>query len=108
MDGEKKKMKCFDKDFKVSVVKMVTEGKQRTSEVVRSLGIHPNVLYSWKRQYSNSGDKAFIGKSHLTEISALCKELRQTQMECVISLKKQSAYFQKMVRSIPIYKRIRI
>jgi len=81
MDGEKRKMKRFDKDFKVSVVKMVTEGRQRTSEAARSLGVHPNVLYSWKRKYAGNGDKAFVGKGHLTELAALRKKLRETEME---------------------------
>ncbi len=94
MDGEKRKMKRFDKDFKVSAVKMVTEGGHRASEVARSLGIHANVLYSWKRKYANNGDKAFIGKGHLTEMSALRKELRETQMERDI-LKKAVGIFSK-------------
>ena len=75
-------------------VKMVTEGRQRTFEVDRSLGIHPNVLYSWKRKYTGNGDKAFVGKGHLTEISALRKELRETQMERDI-LKKAVGIFSK-------------
>lgn len=94
MDGEKRKIKRFDKDFKVSTVKMVTEGGHRASEVARSLGIHVNVLYSWKRKYANNGDKAFVGKGHLTEMSALRKELRETQMERDI-LKKAVGIFSK-------------
>ena len=94
MDGEKRKIKRFDKDFKVSAVKMVTEGGHRASEVARSLGIHANVLYSWKRKYANNGDKAFIGKGHLTEMSTLRKELRETQMERDI-LKKAVGIFSK-------------
>lgn len=94
MDGENRKMKRFDKDFKVSAVKMVTEGGHRASEVARSLGIHANVLYSWKRRYANNGDKAFVGKGHLTEMSALRKELRETQMERDI-LKKAVGIFSK-------------
>ena len=94
MDGEKRKIKRFDKDFKVSAVKMVTEGGHRASEVARSLGIHANVLYSWKRKYANNGDRAFVGKGHLTEMSALRKELRETQMERDI-LKKAVGIFSK-------------
>ncbi|MCK4859923.1 MAG: transposase [Candidatus Omnitrophica bacterium] len=45
MDGEKRKIKRFDRDFKVSAVKMVTEGGHRASEVARSLGIHANMFY---------------------------------------------------------------
>ena len=45
MEGEKRKHKRFDKDFKLSAVKMITEGGHKASEVARSLDIHPNILY---------------------------------------------------------------
>ncbi len=94
MKGEKVKMKRFDRDFKVSAVKMVTEGGHKASEVARSLGIHPNQLYNWKRKFSNNGEKAFPGKGHLTEISALRKQLREVEMERDI-LKKAVGIFSK-------------
>jgi transposase len=94
MDGEGVKNKRFDKAFKVSAVKMVTEEGQKTSKVARSLGIHANVLYNWKRKYSDNGEKAFSGKGHLTEISALKKQLREVEMERDI-LKKAVGIFSK-------------
>ena len=94
MDGEMVKMKRFDKTFKVSAVKMVTEEGQKASEVARSLGIHANVLYNWKRKYAQDGDKAFVGKGYLTEISALRKQLREVEMERDI-LKKAVGIFSK-------------
>jgi len=94
MDGEKRKMKRFDKDFKVSTVKMVTEGGHKVSEVARSLGIHSNVLYGWKRKYTDNGDKAFPGKGHLTEIASLRRKLRDAEMERDI-LKKAVGIFSK-------------
>jgi len=62
MVGENGKKKRFDKDFKISTVKMVTEGGHKAAEVARSLGIHPNVLYTWKRRYSRMGTKPFPGR----------------------------------------------
>jgi transposase len=94
MEGERRKNKRFDKDFKVSAVKMITEGGHKASEVARSLDIHPNVLYSWKRKYANNGEKAFPGKGHLTEISALRRQLREVEMERDI-LKKAVGIFSK-------------
>jgi len=94
MEGEKGKKKRFDRDFKVSAVKMVIEGGHTAAEVARSLGIHPNQLYSWKRKYDNSGDKAFPGKGHLTELSALRRQLREVEMERDI-LKKAVGIFSK-------------
>jgi len=94
MKEEKKVKKHYDRDFKISAVKMVTEGGQKASEVARDLGMHPNQLYSWKRKFSNNGEKAFPGKGHLTEISALRKKLRDVEMERDI-LKKVVGIFSK-------------
>jgi transposase-like protein len=44
MAGENGKKKVFDREFKVSAVKMVTDGGHKAAEVARSLGIHPNQL----------------------------------------------------------------
>lgn len=94
MEGEAVKKKRFDRDFKISAVKMITEGGHKASEVARSLGIHPNVLYNWKRKFSDDGEKAFPGKGHLTEVSALRKQLREVEMERDI-LKKAVGIFSK-------------
>ena len=94
MVGENGKKKRFDKEFKISAVKMVTEEGQKACEVARSLGIHPNMLYSWKRKYAESGDKAFVGKGHLTEMAALRRKLRNVGMELEI-LKKAVGIFSK-------------
>ena len=94
MVGENGKKKRFDKEFKVSAVKMVTEEGQKASEVARSLGIHPNMLYSWKRKYAESGDKAFVGKGHLSEMAALRRKLRNAELDLEI-LKKAVGIFSK-------------
>ena len=94
MVGENGKKKRFDREFKISAVKMVTEAGHKASEVSRSLGIHPNMLYSWKRKYAESGEKAFVGKGQLTEMAALRRKLRQAEMEIEI-LKKAVGIFSK-------------
>ena len=73
---------------------MVTEAGHKTSEVARSLGIHPNRLYNWTKKFSDSGDKAFPGKGHLTELAALRRQLRDVEMERDI-LKKAVGIFSK-------------
>ena len=94
MAGENGKKKQFDREFKMSAVKMVTDGGHKAAEVARSLGIHQNQLYNWKKKYSDQGDKAFPGKGHLTELTALRRELRDVQMERDI-LKKAIGIFSK-------------
>ncbi len=98
MQGETGKKKRFDRDFKISTVKMVTEGGHKISEVARSLGIHANQIYSWKRKFSDNGEKAFPGKGHLTEIAALRRKLRDVEMERDI-LKKAVGIFSKTTGS---------
>jgi transposase len=94
MQAENIKKKRFDRDFKISTVKMVTEGGHKASEVARSLGINATQLYSWKKKFSDSGDKAFPGKGHLTELAALRRKLRDVEMERDI-LKKAVGIFSK-------------
>ena len=94
MQGENGKKKRFDRDFKISAVKMVTEGGHKAAEVARSLGIHQNQLYNWKKKFSDQGDKAFPGKGHLTELAALRRKLKDVEMERDI-LKKAVGIFSK-------------
>ena len=94
MVRENGKNKRFDQDFKISAVKMVTEGGHKAAEVSRSLGIHPNQLYNWKRKFTEHGDKAFPGKGNLTEMAALRRKLREVEMERDI-LKKAVGIFSK-------------
>jgi len=94
MQGETGKKKRFDRDFKISTVKMVTDGGHKISEVARSLGIHANQIYSWKKKFSDNGEKAFPGKGHLTELAALRRKLRDVEMERDI-LKKAVGIFSK-------------
>lgn len=88
---EKQEKKRFDKAFKISAVKMVEEG-QKTSEVARSLGIHENLIYAWKRKYVKDGEKAFVGKGNLTEIAKLRRELESAKKDNEI-LKKAIGIF---------------
>jgi transposase len=91
---EQRKLRRFDKAFKLSAVKMVTEAGHSVAEVARSLDVNVNVLYNWKKKYANDGDKAFVGTGHLTELSALRKQLREVTMERDI-LKKAVGIFSK-------------
>lgn len=95
---EKQKRQKFDRDFKVSAVKMVTEGGHKKAEVARNLGIHEHQIYRWIQKFSEKGEKAFPGKGHLTEIGALRKKLREVEMERDI-LKKAVGIFSKPIEN---------
>ena len=94
MAGENGKKKQYDQNFKISAVKMVTEGGHKAAEVARSLGLHQNQIYNWKKKFSDNGEKAFPGKGNLTEIVTLRRKLREVEMERDI-LKKAVGIFSK-------------
>jgi len=94
MEGANGKRKRYDRDFKMSAVKMVTEGGHKAAEVARSLGINKDRIYLWKKQLGDTGDKAFPGKGHLGEMAALRRKLREVEMERDI-LKKAVGIFSK-------------
>lgn len=49
MDGEKGKKRRFDREFKLSAVKRVTESGHKASEVARTRGIDSNRKYLWRK-----------------------------------------------------------
>jgi transposase len=66
---ERGKVKRFDKEFKISAVKMFTEGGHSASEVANSWGIDRRVLYNWKKKYAEYRKKAFAGERPLNRTS---------------------------------------
>lgn len=90
--------KTYDKDFKLSAVKMVVEEGISAAQVSRDLGINENSLYNWKKKYLDDKENAFPGKGRLKpedeEIRRLQKELKTVKMERDI-LKKAIAFFAK-------------
>src|SRR3989304_10245172 len=48
---ERRKRKHFDKEFKISTVKLLLDSKQSLSSVARDIGIAENTLHNWKKQY---------------------------------------------------------
>ena len=79
------KRKSYDQEFKISAVKMVTEGGMSASRVSRDLGINENSLYKWKKQYLEDQQNAFPGKGRMKpeeeELRKVKKELARVTME---------------------------
>jgi transposase len=68
----------YDKQFKEETVRLVTEGGRQVTEVARSLGIHENMLHTWKRKHQEDPSGSFPGKGHLKPQE---EELRRLQRE---------------------------
>lgn len=88
--------KSYDRQFKLSAVKMVIEEGLPVSLVATELSIHPNTLYIWLRDYEEFGGNAFPGKgnpihNYQFEIRKLQKE-NEALIEEVTLLKKYQAF----------------
>ncbi len=94
---EKRKRKSFDKEFKISAVKMVLEGKESLSSIARDLGIADNTLQLWKKKYLEQNrepvEEEFVFDR--TEYKRLIKENKRLREERDI-LKKAIGYFSQI------------
>ena len=97
MEAERKKWQRYTREYKISAVKMVEEGRP-AREVARNLGIHENLLYRWKQDYEKHGAEGFPGHGRLrpeeNELRQLRRALEKKERECEI-LKKAVAIFSK-------------
>ena len=94
-----KTRKTYDREFKLSAVKMITEGGMKLSEVSMDLGVNENSLHKWKKDYLSDQQNAFPGKGKFRaeeeEIRELRKQVTRLRMERDI-LKKAIGYFTKV------------
>ena len=93
----KKKKRSYTKEFKEEAVKLITEEGYKISEAARNLGVNPNLLGRWKRDFEiGEGDFSSRGStvSMQSELKRLKKENKRLKMEREI-LKKAAAFFAK-------------
>lgn len=90
--------KVYDKEFKRDTVRLIIQGGRPTSVVAKDLGINPNVIYRWVRQYREDSENSFPGKGHQKpaeeELRKLKKQLADVTEERDI-LKKAISIFSK-------------
>ena len=88
----------FDREFKLEAVRLVNQDGRTLKSVAEDLGLHPNVLSRWRREFLRESEDAFPGKGHLTpqeeEIRRLKRKLADAEEERDI-LKKAVAFFAK-------------
>lgn len=93
------KRRSYDKEFKLSAVKMITEGGMSLMQVSRDLGVNVNSLHKWKKDYLSDQQNAFPGKGNLKpeqeELRKKDREIARLTMERDI-LKKALGYFAKV------------
>ncbi len=79
----------YDRDFKLSAVKMSESSDLPLVQIARSLGIHDSMLRRWRSQVRAKGPAAFkeSGRSERSEVVRLRRENRRLKDEVAI-LKK--------------------
>ncbi len=96
--SEKIPRRSYDKEFKISAVKLVLESDKSVKAIASDLGISDNTLFNWKKKYLQDAQNAFPGKGHIKpdqeEIRRRDKEIATLKMERDI-LKKALAFFAK-------------
>ena len=91
--------RTYDKEFKLMAVELMTSG-ETSIEVGKDLGIAPDLIRRWKREYEKYNEGSFSGKGipnmspEEKEISKLKKELADSKLETEI-LKKAISIFSK-------------
>jgi len=93
---EKRKRKSFDKEFKISAVKMVLEGKESLSSIARDLGIADNTLQNWKKKYIQKNN--IIPEETVVDVAEYKRALREIKVlrEERDILKKAIGYFSQI------------
>nr|WP_179295448.1 transposase [Bacillus sp. FJAT-45350] len=92
------KRRSYDKEFKISAVRMVTEEGKKKAEVARELDVAEQTLHNWIKKYKEDSESSFVGSGNLKpedkETKDLQKRLRDLEEENAI-LKKAMGIFAK-------------
>lgn len=88
----------YSKSFKMQAVKEVIENKKSAAQVAREIGVNPNSMRQWLKQYRKNEKDPFVGSGNLHEqdkrIRELERKLKDLEEENEI-LKKAAAIFAK-------------
>ena len=79
----------FDRDFKLSAIKLAESSDLPLAQIARSLGIHDSMLRRWRTQVCQKGPSAFdeSGRAERSEVVQLRRENRRLKREVEV-LKK--------------------
>ena len=91
----------FPRELKIEAVRRVIDSGETATEVARSIGIDPSLLYGWMRQFKAEDKEAFRGNGKPSaqdeEIRRLRRQLADVTEERDI-LKKTAIWFAKQSR----------
>ena len=95
----KRKIQAYTEDFRKEAVKRSEKEGNSAVKVAEELGISPQQIYNWRRQFNGLKDKQFhslegvdYSKKESEEMRKLKRENKRLQEELSF-LKKAAAYF---------------
>jgi transposase len=86
----------FTNEFKMDAVRLLENSKKAVAVIASDLGVKPDQLYRWKREFQQPGKKSFTGNGNVRdeELTRLKKENAELRMEREI-LKKVVTIFSR-------------
>ena len=88
----KRKRRTYSDEFKQDAVQLVVTQGLSIAEAARNLGVHANVLRSWKEKLAADDENAELTEEEQMELARLRAENKRLRMERDI-LKKATAFF---------------
>lgn len=95
----RKKRQAYTEEFRREAVKRSEKEGNTTASVAKDLGVSPQQIYNWRRQFSRLSDKQFnsvegvdYSKQESAEIRKLRREKAALEKELEF-VKKAAAYF---------------
>lgn len=80
----------YDEEFRKNAVKLSYATTKTIKEFCEDLGIHPSLLYRWRKIYTENGDKIKVAEQQ-DKLRQMQLELAELKMENEM-LKKAAAY----------------
>ena len=97
----RKKTQAYTEEFRREAVRRADMEGNTNASVAKELGISPQQIYNWRRQFNRLSEKQFnslngvdFSKQESEEIRRLKRELNEKNKE-IEFLKKAAAYFAK-------------
>jgi transposase len=96
--ADRRPRRTYTKEFKLEAVHLAESRNEKIRDIAKNLGISPNILNRWIREFHSDTQYSFPGHGKMKEpdeeLRQLRKELADTKMERDI-LKKALAFFSR-------------
>ena len=87
-----KRPRRYSREFKLQVIRELDLGKS-LAQTGREHGIHPNVIFKWRKELEEYGGKAFAGQGRTYKTEARIAELERM----VGQLAMENAFLKKLL-----------